>query len=74
MIFCRNYDRCRLFRLFSASCKYTFPNLVLLRSLEQAAGGIGLYVDANKTVSMCFQQGSISTLSGWPLKLVDKFT
>ena len=39
----------------------------LLHSLERAATGIGLYVNAHKT-------GDISTLDGTPLKLVDKFT
>ena len=44
----------------------------LLHSLEQAAGGIGLYVNANKTESVCFKQnGAISTLRAKPLKLVD---
>ena len=47
----------------------------LLHSLEQAAGGIGLHVNKNKTEYMCFnQRGDISTLKGGPLKLVDKFT
>ena len=46
-----------------------------LHSLEQAAGGIGLYVNADKTEFMCFnQKGYISTLNGRSLKLVDKFT
>ena len=39
----------------------------LLHSLEQAVGG--LYVNANKTVCICFRQkGTISTLSGKPLE------
>ena len=43
-------------------------------SLEQAAAGIGLYVNAHKTEYMCYNQtGDISTLDGTPLKLVDKF-
>ena len=46
----------------------------LLHSLERAAGGIGLHVNADKTEYMCFNQiGNISTLKGGPLKLVDKF-
>ena len=46
-----------------------------LHSLEQAAGGIGLHVNADKTEYMCFnQRGDIPTLTGGPLKLVDKFT
>ena len=47
----------------------------LLHSLERAAAGIGLYVNAHKTEYMCYNQTEdISTLEGTPLKLVDKFT
>ena len=47
----------------------------LLHSLEWAAGGIGLHVNADKTEYMYFnQRGDISTLNGGSLKLVDKFT
>ena len=47
----------------------------LLQSLEQAAAGIGLHVNAHKTEYVCFNQtGDISTLDGSSLKLVDKFT
>ena len=47
----------------------------LLHSLERAAAGIGLYVNAHKTEYMCYNQtGNISTLDGSPLKLVDKLT
>ena len=47
----------------------------LLHSLERAAAGIDLYVNAHKTEYMCYYQtGDISTLDGTPLKLVDKFT
>ena len=47
----------------------------LLHSLEQAAGSIGLYVNADKMEYMCFnQRGDISTLNGSSLKQVDKFT
>ena len=47
----------------------------LLHDLDQAAGGIRLYVNADKTEYMCFnQRGDISTLKCGPLKLVDKFT
>ena len=47
----------------------------LLHSLEQAATGIGLHVNAHKTEYMCYNQtGDISTLDGSSLKLVDKFT
>ena len=46
----------------------------LLHSLEWAAVGIGLHVNANKTEYMCFnQRGDISTLNRSSLKLVDKF-
>ena len=47
----------------------------LLHSLERAAAGIGLHVNAHKTEYMCYNQtGDISTLEGTSLKLVDKFT
>ena len=47
----------------------------LLHSLERAAAGIGLHVNAHKTEYMCFsQRGNISTLIGSSLKLVDKFS
>ena len=47
----------------------------LLHSLKRAADGISLHVNAYKTVYTCFnQRDDISTLKGWPLKLVDKFS
>ena len=47
----------------------------LLHSLERAAVGIGLHVNAHKTEYMCFNwRGDISTVNGSSLKLVDKFT
>ena len=47
----------------------------LLHSLERAAAGIGLNVNAHKTEHMGFNQaGHISTLDGTSLKLADKFT
>ena len=47
----------------------------LLLSLERAKGGIGLPVNADRTVYMCFsQRGNICTRKGGLLKLVDKFT
>ena len=47
----------------------------LPHSLEQAAGGIGLHVNAYKTEYRCFtQKGDISTLNGGSLKLEYKFT
>ena len=46
-----------------------------LHSLEQAAAGIGLHVNAHKTEYMCYNQtGNIATLDAASLKLVDKFT
>ena len=46
----------------------------LLYSLEWAAAGIGLHVNAHKTENMCFNQaGDISTLEGTSLKLIDNF-
>ena len=46
-----------------------------MHSLERAAAGISLHVNAHKTEYMCYNQtGDISTLDGTPLKLVDKFT
>ena len=46
-----------------------------LLSLERAAAGIGLHINANKTEYMCFNQtGDISTLERTSVKLVDKFT
>ena len=45
-----------------------------LHSLEWAAAGIGVHVNANKTEHMCYNlTGDISTLEGTSLKLVDKF-
>ena len=47
----------------------------LLRSLEQAAGGIGLYVNVDKMEYMCFnQRDDIFSVNSGSLKLVDKFT
>ena len=46
----------------------------LLYSLERAATGICLHVNAHKMEYMCFNQtGDISTLGGSSLKLIDKF-
>ena len=47
----------------------------LLHSLERAAAGIGLHVNADKTKYMRFIQGDdIPTLNGSSPKLVDKST
>ena len=46
-----------------------------LHSLERAAAGIGLLVNAHKTEYMYYNQiGDITTVDGTSLKLVDKFT
>ena len=51
------------------------PAKFRLHSLERAAGGIGLHINADKTQYMYFnQRNDISTLNGGPLKLMDKFT
>ena len=47
----------------------------LLHSLQRAAAGIGLHVNAHNTEHMRLNQtGDIYTLGGRSLKLVDKFT
>ena len=47
----------------------------MLQSLERAAVGIALYVNAHRTEYICFnQRGDISSLYGSSLKRVDKFT
>ena len=47
----------------------------LLHSLERAAAGINVHVNAEKTEYMHFnQRGGISTLTGSSLKLEDEFT
>ena len=47
----------------------------LLHNLLRAAGGIGVYVNVDKTEFICFyQRGDIYTLNGRSLKLEDKFT
>ena len=47
----------------------------MLHSLERAATGISLHVNAHKTEYMCFNQtGYIFPLNGSSLKPVDKFT
>ena len=46
----------------------------LLPSLEQAAGGVGFHMNANKTKYMCFnQEGAIFTLNASPFELVNQF-
>ena len=47
----------------------------LQHSLERAAAGIGIHVDADKTEYLCFnKKGDNSTLNSSSLKLVDKLT
>ena len=47
----------------------------LRNSLERAAAGIGLHVNAHKMEYTCYNQtGDISTLNASSLKLADKFT
>ena len=60
-------------------CHKTKPNKPaqaksFLYSLEQAARGIDLYMNTNKTKFMHFKQRTISTLSSKPLKLLDLIT
>ena len=44
-------------------------------TMERAAAGIGLNVNAHKTEYMCYNQtGEIFILDGTPLELVDRFT
>ena len=69
-----NYRR-RIRRWHSATGQYTNQAETLLHSLERAAAGIELHVNAQKTEFMCLnQKGDISTLDGTSLKLVDKIT
>ena len=45
-----------------------------MHTIEQTAGGIGLYGNAIKTKFMPFKlKGALSTLRGKPLKFVDQF-
>ena len=46
----------------------------LQHSLEQAASGIGIHVNADKMEYVYFNQEDISTVNGGSLKLIDKFT
>ena len=68
MIFRRNYsDDMELLANTPTQAKS------LLHCLEQAVGGIGLYVNANKTELVRFNREYISMQNGGPLKLIDKF-
>ena len=54
---------------------YALEPECLLHSIEQAAIGIGLDVNSQKTEFMCFKSDSaVSTLNDKPLKLVEYFT
>ena len=60
----RNYNRRRLRRWSSTSCKYTYQAESLLHSLEQVSDGIGLHANENKTEFIYFKrERAISTLS-----------
>ena len=70
MISCWSFDRLRWVLLENTQAETES----LLHNLEQAAGGIGLHVNANKTEYTYFkQEGAISIQSQRPPKLVDKF-
>ena len=59
------------------NCKWSQMHLPklnnLLNILEEASSSNGLYINTNKTVSMCFKLEVISPLSGQSLKFVDQF-
>ena len=62
-------------RHFNATCQYTNPKRILAPKPGKVTEDIGLYVNADKTESICFKpDGDISTRSGKSLKQVDKFT
>ena len=66
------YDNNYVMQWHSDTGEYT---QLLLHSLERAAAGVGLHVNAHKTEYMCYNQtGDISTQDRTSLKLVDKFT
>ena len=53
-------------------CLHVYIAESLLHTLEQVAGSIGFYVNANKTKFMCFElKEAISILNGKLLKYVD---
>ena len=68
---CNHFTVCK--QIINIKYYYNYE-ITLLHSLERAAAGIGLYVNALKTEYVCYNQTSdISTLDGTPLKLVEKF-
>ena len=76
IIIIESYRKMCLYHLIKHALANT-PNQAetLLHSLERAAAGIGLHVNALKTEYMCYNQtGNIATLDGASPKLVDKFT
>ena len=59
--------------IYMYMCVYIFVYICV--HVYICTGGVGLYVNANKTEFMCFkQEGAICTLCGRPLKSVDQFT
>ena len=71
---CKNNYRRRLRDDIAILANTTDQAETLLHSLERAAAGIGVYVNAHKTEYMCYTQTGNITQDGTPLKLVDKFT
>ena len=72
----RRYPAKTITDAYDIAIRANTPNQAetLLHSLEQAAAGISLHVNAHKTEYMCFNQtGGILTIEGTSLKLVDKF-
>ena len=70
---CRNcQDPIYQYSIIKCSWSHLTSFETLLHSLEWAAAGIGLHVNAHETEYMCYNQtGDISTLDGTSLKLVD---
>ena len=68
-----NYKR-RVQGWSSAFREYTVKEESFLHSLEQAASGIGLYVNSDKTECMHFKQDRVmSILKCKPMKLVEQW-
>ena len=74
-IFSRNHKRRRYADDLALLANTPAQAESLLHIPKQTAGGIGLHMNTNKTEFICFkQEGAISPLSCWPLKLVDNFS